>query len=197
MFWRVAVFALMVSSIAGANGAPTVRPLFEDASYLPGALIPFQMKGTAFNQGAKIISVSPIASAAADCRTMNDPFHQDVFHLKCAGATGPGLILRIRYESQSVLYTVDYGPLEVKALGGGAVAVPPETNIDPNFIVGRNLYNAYCLSCHTPMSKRGRSAEQIQSSINTNSSMRSISGLKNLKAVDLQNIELYLKTGGK
>ena len=194
---RLWIFLLIPTLFAAAASAQTarVRSLYESRSFLPGVLIPFQVQAPNRALRTDITSITTTAPRSADCRTLQDPFHSGVFHLKCQGVTATPFQIRVRFLAGNQAYQISYDNIQIANPGGGVVVVEPEPPaIDPAIISGKNLYASYCLSCHTKNDNRNVTASRIRNAINGVSRMRTTQGLTSLTDAQLRDMEAYLKS---
>lgn len=170
---------LQIQSLYGANG------------WVPGALLPFRVTGTAVTNG-KFRAARITAETGADCRVMRDKFIPEIFLLKCADTDK--LSIEFAFEMDGSVYRRSIGPIDVKIPDPNFIVDPNPTG-PPITQVGRQLFSSHCVSCHNPpASKSRRSAATIKSAIQTNGQMMAIPSLGTLTADELNAIAAYLGT---
>ena len=181
----------------------TVESLYDAKSRIPTALIPLRVSGDAINAGGTIFDVSVLANGGADCRAMKDPFTPTIYLLKCDRPSQVTVVFKVSAGGQ--LHQIQFGPLEIQ-IPAGTVIVPP-TSPETETLAGRQLFNTYCIECHSDArAKRGKSAARIRDAV-----FNQISGLDlrimqpppvgqasaNMKAIltpsDYTRLELYLR----
>lgn len=173
----VTAFFLLLGSPAAGAAPLVVEALFISKARIPGVLIPFRVKGDVMAGGGTILSIETKSDNGVDCRTMQDPFANDIIHLKCAA---PAKVdIRIRATAGGQFYEITLAALEIKYPVSGVVVVKPPT-VDPEILLGRQLFNTYCVACHTDSAaKKGRTANQILSAINAKPQMNFLRGTVN------------------
>lgn len=190
---NIFVLSLLVVARVSQAQPVTVESLFEASSRMPTVLIPFTVGGEALSDGGEVVETSVNASAGADCRMMRDPYLSNIYLLKCSSEAVVHLNWTVVHGEKT--YRVSYGPVEVEKPEEGMEIVPPRPTepADPKILAGRQLFNAYCITCHTqPAGKAGRSRAQMKSAVDT---VPSMAGLKTiLQDADYEKLEAYLKT---
>lgn len=192
---------LFLGSVSWAQSA-SIRALYQDSSFVPSTLLPFQVEGSVVEDGAKISRVVITSnSEGVDCRTMVDPYHADVFLLKCKGETK--VRLRVTLAQGAAFYDYNYGPLEIKNPADGLVVVDPGEPENPDWLVGKVLFSR-CIECHTPASLKGKKSQQIFAATFSSTNpgylkMNPREDIRSLSDSQRKQIETYLAnpTGGR
>lgn len=188
-------FVLLALLCGSTSWGQVVRSLYQDSSFVPSNLLPFQVKGDWIADGGKISKVLVVTnSESADCRAMIDPFHSNVFLLKCMGETI--VSLNIQVSLGNMLYAFDYGPLEIKNPAEGLVVVDPGTPDDPDWTAGKALFSR-CIECHTANQLKGKKAAEIATNTLTvgspgYSQMNPRTDIRSITAAQRLQIEKYL-----
>lgn len=185
------VVLLMLFTVPAFSQSPSIRSLFASDSYLPHVLLPFQVSHSLISAGGKISSVKvESATGGADCRAMVDPYRTDIFLLKCKSPST--VSVRVYLSNGDTVYHFAYTGVAITTPSGLEIVDPDPTPQDPTWVAGRALYNSYCLTCHSPTSKQGRSASQIRSAILGVGAMSSRSELTSLTTDQLNKIATYM-----
>lgn len=183
------IFVLTFSIVAEAQMV-SVKPMYDANSRVPMALIPFRVQGDAILSG-KIDGIKVTRSnQSADCRAMKDPYLKDVFLLKCTQVTD--VMMKVTVVSGSTRYVLNYGPIAVKLPAAGLTVVEPGPT-DPNILAGRQLFNTYCVECHSQAkAKSGRTNVQIKNAVFAISDMFPLKTV--LSDTDYIKLSAYLKS---
>jgi hypothetical protein len=166
--------------------AQSASVLFPTSGKVAGVAIPFEV--TAGGEVA-VVSVRT-QSDTANCKTLVDLYRPSIFHLKCRQEGD--VVLMVSYRENGYAKSLLLPSFHVSAISGAVIG--PDPGDDPDIPLGQNLYNAYCISCHSPATqKKGRNAGQIASAIQNINEMKDPQrGLKDLSSSDLAKIAKYL-----
>lgn len=199
LLMSILFIGLLGSSAAGA--APlVVEALFDTKSRMPGVLIPFRVSGDLITGGARILEVLVEAkTAGVTCGGMVDLYFPDIIQVKCSDTTD--IIIAVRVVNGAEFNEGLFGPYVLKYPAGGKPVKPTPVE-DPNILAGKQLFNAFCVSCHNPPTlKRGRTAAQINGAITGPSKIPAMVNVKSesdgasvLTADEALKLEAYLKS---
>ncbi len=183
----------MHSSQLTGNAVPfAVQSLFDADSVIVGSAIPFHIESTV-PESFTIQYVAPEISPDA-CQTVVDFFSPSVFHVKCVVSVS-ALYLRISVRQNTKDFVFRYGPIPIKSKEEVILKLDSDPDEPPgppaDWLAGKTIWDANCTTtCHTPVSKTGRTAAQITSAIATYPQMNFLTGV--LSAQQLSQIEVYL-----
>lgn len=160
---------LMIFPLSALSQSATVRALHTNQSMVTHMLLPFRITGVNVQSTSVMLR-----STQGSCGVMQDPFIKENLLVKCLEPDQFWMQLTVRTDVGTQV--VDYGPVSVIAPGGGVVVGPNPG--DPRLVLGLNLFNANCASCHSKNGAlrpiAGRTAAEITAAISSVSAMRTI-----------------------
>ena len=196
--WGIFLISSLLGSWALAQAqAIHIRALYDDRSFIPQVLIPFQVQGDLITSGAKIRKLDVVDAKqnkiSESCKGIVDPYYPSIFLIKCTEPSNFHIKLELELAGKG--YALSYRDLKVIQPGEGLVVVDPNPTLDlTNWNAGRALYNTLCNECHLPgprSTKKGATVSRIQLGIKSIKEMQR-SDLKALTEKQLKQIEVYL-----
>lgn len=158
------IFLLTLLLISSGVWGQTLKSLFPAEGHSPKVLIPFQVSGTGNIQLQQIV----FDNNQAQCKSMNDFYVPNIFHIKCQNSGG--MKLSVLFREDGVLKILSTSLLTIKNPQAGTIVIPEGE--DPMVTQGRVLHANNCSGCHGE--KAARSALQITNAIKDVNEMKTM-----------------------
>lgn len=193
--------ALAIWLFALPGKSASVMALLNSSHWVAGLNIPFNLDSPELGpitQDTEVVAEVIAGSLTKnDCLILRDLYLPQNFLLKCSKPGTLSLRFTINppkmYDPYRKSAVINYGPLTIQGLQG---LKTQDTPIDPDYLIGKNLYNSNCGTCHGYNEltvKKGRTVTQISGAIGSITNMNLVS-LKALSASDISLIAKYLET---
>ncbi len=190
----ILVMILQSTNLYAVESTVRVQPLFNSDALLTKFLIPFRLSGLA--QNSDVISYR-LLDATDQCGLMRDPFHGEVFLLKCSRPASPRLEFVLNQAGSRVV--LNFGPIQVNGADGAIAPLPTPTPtptpVPGSGAAGKLTFNQYCLTCHASAAALAApSVARINLKLSTVPGMIPLRPL--LSPTDVRNLETYLANPG-
>jgi hypothetical protein len=140
------LFSLFIFSLCivrAAEAQYSVEPFYETDALVTDRVLPFAVK----NSLGEPATISSITSPGGKCSVMVDPYRKHVLLLYCTAVSSVQIDVFV-VEGQKIVRL----PMPSMAIKKVSISSGETTPVNPSpvgNVVGQNLYNNNCKSCHT------------------------------------------------